>query len=456
MAAVRMTEGSIAKHLITYSLPLILGNLFQLTYNAVDSIIVGRFIGKEALAAVGTASPVMNIMVLGISGICIGASVLMSGFFGAGNNEMLKKEMATTAVFGVYFSLIIALLGILVAKPMLKVLKVPDEIIGISVTYLRLIFLGVPFTYFYNAVSSAMKSVGDSKTPLTFLVVASVLNAGLDIILIGVFRFGIICSAMTTVAAQAVSAVLCIWYVYKRIPLLQVKSGEFRIDRDLLRQTLRYGGVTALQQSCQPIGKLLIQGAVNPLGIDIMAAFNAVNRVDDYACTPQQSISNGITTFIAQNRGAGKTERIKGGLTAGFCLSFIYWIFIGTAVLVFKEPIMRLFVSGDSSGVIGQGCEYLTWMAFFYIFPGFTNGMQGYFRGMGQMKMTLLGTIIQISFRVLFVYLLVPEMGIRGVAIACAIGWSAMLLVQFPYVYYIQKGGVAKFGWMRGFLRWRR
>ena len=439
MAAVRMTEGSIAKHLITYSIPLILGNLFQLTYNAVDSIIVGRFIGKEALAAVGTASPVMNIMVLGISGICIGASVLMSGFFGAGNEEMVKREMATTAVFGVYFSLIIALLGLLGAEPMLRALKVPEEIMGISVTYLRLIFLGVPFTFFYNAVSSAMKSVGDSKTPLTFLVVASVLNAGLDIILIGVFHLGIVCSAMTTVVAQAVSAVLCIWYVYKRVPLLQVGRGEFRIDRDLLRQTLQYGGVTALQQSCQPVGKLLIQGAVNPLGIDMMAAFNAVNRVDDYACTPQQSISNGITTFIAQNRGAGENKRVKGGLMAGLCLSFGYWIFIGTAVTVFKEPIMRLFVAEEGSGVIGQGCAYLALMAVFYIFPGFTNGMQGYFRGMGQMKMTLLCTIIQISFRVLFVYLLVPEMGIRGVAIACAIGWSAMLLVQFPYAYYTGK-----------------
>lgn len=439
MAAVRMTEGNIVKHLITYSVPLVLGNLFQLTYNAVDSIIVGRFIGKEALAAVGTASPVMNIMILGISGICIGASVLMSSFFGAGNDEMVKKEMATTAVFGVYFSVIVAVLGILTAEPMLRVLKVPEEIMGISVAYLRLIFLGVPFTFFYNAVSSAMKSVGDSKTPLLFLVAASILNAGLDIVLIGGFRMGIVCSAMTTVVAQAVSALLCIRYVYRKVPLLQVRRGEFRIDRELLRQTLQYGGVTALQQSCQPIGKLLIQGAINPLGIDIIAAFNAVNRVDDYACTPQQNIANGITTFIAQNRGAGKKERINRGLITGLCLSLAYWVIVCAAVTVFREPVMRLFVTAEGSGVIRQGSEYLALMAFFYIFPGFTNGMQGYFRGMGQMKMTLLCTIIQISVRVVFVYLFVPVMGIRGVAFACAIGWGAMLLVQFPYAFYTQK-----------------
>ncbi len=168
-----MTEGNIPRHLISYAIPLILGNLFQLTYNAVDSIIVGRFIGKEALAAVGTTSPVMNIIILGISGICIGASVLMSGFFGAKQEDMVKREMATTAVFGVYFSLIVVALGILVTKPLLKALYVPHEILDTASSYLRIIFLGAPFTFFYNAVASALKSVGDSRTPLKFLAFCS-------------------------------------------------------------------------------------------------------------------------------------------------------------------------------------------------------------------------------------------------------------------------------------------
>ncbi|HYH02427.1 MAG TPA: MATE family efflux transporter, partial [Bacillota bacterium] len=165
MAAVRMTEGNIPKHLINYSIPLILGNLFQLTYNAVDSIIVGRFIGKGALAAVGTVSPVVNVLILGISGICMGASVLMSEFFGAKDNAMLKKEMATTAVFGFFFSILVALAGIVIAKPLLSAFNVPGEILDMATLYLRITFLGVPFTYFYNAISAAMKSVGDSKTP---------------------------------------------------------------------------------------------------------------------------------------------------------------------------------------------------------------------------------------------------------------------------------------------------
>ena len=432
-----MTEGNIPKHLISYSIPLILGNLFQLTYNAVDSIIVGRFIGKEALAAVGVSSPVMNIIILGISGICIGASVLMSNFFGAKKEELIKKEMATTAVFGVYFSLVVVLLGMIAAKLLLRALYVPEEILNMSATYLRIIFLGAPFTFFYNAVSSALKSVGDSKTPLKFLAFCSVLNGVLDVILIGVFGLGIICSAVTTVVAEALSAILCVIYVYQKIPLLQLKPKEFRLDKELLKQTLQYGGVTALQQSCQPIGKLLIQGAVNPMGVEVIAAFNAVNRVDSYAFTPEQSIANGITTFVAQNAGAKKEDRIKKGFRSGLMLEFVYWIFICVVTMVFREPIMRLFVTGQNKEIVALGSGYLGFMALFYLFPGFTNGFQGYFRGRKCMKMTLLGTFIQTSLRVVFVYILTPHMGLNGVAVACAIGWTMLLLVEIPYYFYI-------------------
>lgn len=439
MAAVKMTEGNITKHLISYSIPLILGNLFQLTYNVVDSVIVGRFIGKEALAAVGTSSPVMNIIILGISGICIGASVLMSNFFGAGNEKMVRKEMATTAVFGFFFSIAVVLIGILITEPLLWLLHVPDEIMGITSVYLRIIFLGAPFTYFYNAVSAALKSVGDSRTPLKFLAFASVLNGALDLIFIGGFGFEIVCSAVTTVVAEAVSALLCIFYIYRHIPLLQLQPSEFRIEKELLKKTLRYGGITALQQSCQPIGKLLIQGAVNPMGVDVMAAFNAVTRVDDYAFTPEQSISGGITTFVAQNDGAGQKERITKGFARGLMLEVCYWALICAVTFILRRQLVGLFVSADDQNIITVGSEYLKWMAFFYLFPAFTNGLQGFFRGVGNMNMTLLGTAIQTGLRVIFVYLLTPYLGILGVAFACVIGWSAMLLVEVPYYFYYMK-----------------
>lgn len=439
MAAVNMTEGSITKHLVDYSIPLILGNMFQLTYNAVDSIIAGRFIGKEALAAEGTASPVMNIVILGISGICMGASVLMSEFYGAGQKEKLKREMSTTVIFGCYFSVIIAILGGIFSKSLLGALGVPDEILGKAASYLSVIFLGAPFTYFYNAVSAALKSVGDSKTPLKFLAFSSILNAVLDLIFIGGLGFGIVCSAVTTVVAEAASAVLCITYVYRKIPMLQLRRGEFTMDRQLLRQTLRYGSITALQQSCQPIGKLLIQGAVNPLGVDMIAAFNAVNRIDDYAFTPEQSISHGITTFVAQNRGAGRKERIRKGFRRGLMLEACYWVFICIAITLFRRPLMGLFVTAGNEGIVALGSSYLGLMALFYVFPAFTNGIQGFFRGMGNMSVTLLGTFVQTSLRVVFVYLLTPGIGLLGVAYACAIGWSVMLLVEVPYYFWFMK-----------------
>ena len=438
--AMDMTQGSITRQLISYSVPLILGNLFQLTYNAVDSIIAGRFIGKEALAAEGMASPVMNLVILGISGICMGAGVLMSEFFGAKHLEKLKREMSTAVLFGLYFSLAVTGMGIIFTPSLLRLLHVPEELMKMTAVYLRIIFIGAPFTYFYNALSSALKSVGDSKTPLKFLMFSSVLNGVLDLIFIGGLGFGIVCSAVTTVAAEAVSAGLSVWYVYQKIPLLRLERGEFVMDRGLLKTTLQYGSVTALQQSCQPIGKVLIQGAVNTLGVDVIAAYNAVTRIDDFACLPEQSISHGITTFVAQNRGAQKPERMKKGFGRGLLLEFGYWIGICAVVLLIRNTVLKLFVTGESAEAIAViGGQYLAIMAFFYIFPAFTNGFQGFYRGMGMMKMTLLGTFIQTSLRVIFTWLLTPSMGISGVAFACAAGWSVMLLVEIPYYFHLQR-----------------
>ena len=438
--AMDMTQGSITRQLISYSVPLILGNLFQLTYNAVDSIIAGRFIGKEALAAEGMASPVMNLVILGISGICMGAGVLMSEFFGAKHLEKLKREMSTAVLFGLYFSLAVTGMGIIFTPALLRLLHVPEELMKMTAVYLRIIFIGAPFTYFYNALSSALKSVGDSKTPLKFLMFSSVLNGVLDLIFIGGLGFGIVCSAVTTVAAEAVSAGLSVWYVYQKIPLLRLERGEFVMDRGLLKTTLQYGSVTALQQSCQPVGKVLIQGAVNTLGVDVIAAYNAVTRIDDFACLPEQSISHGITTFVAQNRGAQKPERMKKGFGRGLLLEFGYWIGICAVVLLIRNTVLKLFVTGESADAIAViGGQYLAIMAFFYIFPAFTNGFQGFYRGMGMMKMTLLGTFIQTSLRVIFTWLLTPSMGISGVAFACAAGWSVMLLVEIPYYFHLQR-----------------
>lgn len=437
VATVNMTEGNIPRQLVGYAVPLVVGNLFQLTYNAADSIIAGRLIGKQALAATGMASPVMNLLILGISGICMGAGVLMSEYFGAGTRDKLRREVATTLLFGLLFSAAVALAGIVCAAPLLRLLQVPDELLGMTAVYLRIIFVGAPFTYFYNALSAALKSVGDARTPLRFLMLSSVLNIVLDLIFIGLLGFGIVCSAVTTVVAEAVSAALSLGYVYRCVPLLQLQRHEWRIERPMLRRTLRYGLVTALQQACQPVGKLLVQGTVNTLGVDVIAAFNAVTRVDDFAFTPEQSIAHGITTFVAQNRGAGQHRRAREGLRVGLRLEMAYWVLICAAVLLLRYPLMGLFVRGDDAqAIVVLGARYLGAMAFFYLLPAFTNGIQGFMRGAGQLPITLLCTFIQTALRVVGTVLLAPRWGILGISAACAVGWSAMLLFEVPYYFH--------------------
>lgn len=250
---------------------------------------------------------------------------------------------------------------------------------------------------------------------------------------------GVFGAAASTVIAEVLSGLLCLIYVYWRIPVLQVRKNDWRIDRDLLKQTMNYGSVTALQQATQPIGKLLIQGQMNSLGVDVMAVFNAVSKIDDFAFTPVQSIASGVTVFLAQNKGAKKINRLNKGFKSGLLLASIYWLCLCIFILCFKRPIMSLFVSQSQQNLIEMGAQYLTLMAFFYLWPVFTNGFQGYFRGVGKMRLTLVSTITQISFRVLFVYILVPQIGISGLAFASVIGWSIMLVYQVYCYRKIQK-----------------
>ena len=424
----KMTQGSIVRHLLAYALPLILGNFFQLTYNAVDSIIIGKFAGEGALAAVSASNPVMTIVILGVSGISIGASVLMSRFFGAGDEAALRREVATTILFGGALSLAVFALGMPLALPILRLMSVPQEILPMAGTYLRIIFVGFLFTFQYNILAAALRSVGDSRTPVIFLALASVLNGTLDAVFIAGLRWGVAGAGLATVIAEAVSALLCLVYMRRRVPLLRLRLSELRIDRALLSETVRSGSITALQQACQPVGKLLIQRAINAQGVGMIAAFNAVSRVDDFACIPEQSISSGMMTCVAQNRGAGQTERVRETLRRGMTLELAYGVLICMVTLLGKTPVMRLFAAQDSEQMVAMGVDYLTWMAFFYLLPGLTNGIQGYFRGMGEMKTTLIATAIQISVRTLVVYLLVPRAGLTAAAWACAIGWVCMLV----------------------------
>ena len=435
----KMTEGSIARHLLRYAWPLVLGNFFQLAYNAVDSIVVGKYAGEEALAAVSAANPVMTIVILGVSGISIGASVLMSRFYGAGDEASLRREMATTVLFGAAASLAVFLIGWLLAPQLLGLMNVPADILDTAQAYLRIIFVGFLFTFQYNILAASLRSVGDAQSPVRILAMASVLNALLDVLFVAAFGWGAAGAGMATVIAQAVSAALCAMHIAKAVPLLKLSRRELRVDRGLLRLTLESGCVTALQQACQPIGKAMIQSVINAQGVSVIAAFNAVSRVDDFACIPEQSISSGMMTCIAQNRGAGSDARVRETLRRGMAMELAYGVLIGMAVLLLRSPVMRLFAAQDSAEMLTMGVSYLSVMAFFYILPAMTNGMQGYFRGMGEMKTTLAATFIQISIRTAVVYAIVPKVGITGAAYACAAGWVCMLVFTAVRYRQIQK-----------------
>lgn len=435
-----MTVGSPGRHLARYALPLLLGNWLQLSYNAVDTIIAGRFLGQNALAAEGIAGPVMNLLILAISGMCIGSGVLMSEAFGAKDYPRLRKIFGNTLSVGFAVCCALALSGAALAETILGCLEVPEEIFPITVVYLQITFLGSPFTFCYNALSAGLKSVGDADTPLKFLAFSAILNAGLDILFLGVLGFGIVCSAMTTVVAEGACAVLALGYTLKKFPELVPQRGHWRPEKAVLRQIFAYGGPTALQQAIQPVCKVLIQGQVNALGVSSIAAFNAVTRMDDFACIPAQSISSAISTFLAQNRGAGKKERIHRGFWAGIRLESCYWVLIGTVTALLRGKIVSLFVTGDGAAeVVALGMEYLGWMALFYLWPAMTNGIQGFFRGMGMMKTTMLATFLQASIRTVCTCFLAPKMDITGIAFACAIGWTVMLLFEWPYYFIIRR-----------------
>ncbi len=437
-----MTVGSPGRHLWAYALPVLLGNWLQLSYNAVDSIIAGRFIGQDALAASGVAGPLMNLVILAISGLCIGAGVLMSEFYGARDYEKLGRTLATTLLWGGMACCALAALGVGFAPQLLRWQEVPGEIFDITVVYLRITFLGAPFTFFYNALAAGLKSVGDSKTPLKFLAFSAVLNGVLDLIFLGIFRLGIVCSAVTTVAAEAASAALALWHLKRSAP--QLWPRRWTLDLGLLKRVLAYGGPTLLQQAVQPICKVLIQGQVNALGVSSIAAFHAVTKADDFACIPAQGISSAISTYIAQNRGAQKWERIRPGFRVGLGMEAGYWVVIGTLTALFHRPMVAVFITGEATqAVVDLGSRYLLYMTVIYLWPALTNGIQGFYRGMGMMYTTIFNTTLQAVTRTVCTYYLAPRFDIVGIAFACCIGWSAMLMVGFPYYFYTYRKKIA-------------
>ncbi len=426
-SARNMTEGSVVRHLLRYSIPAILGDLFQVTYNTVDSVIVGQYAGAGALAAVGVASPLMSIAMFFIIGMGIGASVLMSEFYGAGDGRSLRREFATTLAMGAAFSAAIALALFMLAEPLLRLCRTPEAILSDTAGYLRIVALGMIVTSLYNILAAASRSIGDTLTPLICLVAGSLTNVGLDLLFVAVWGWGVAGAASATVISQAIAALLCAVLLRRTEPVLFSRA-DFAVDRGLFRRTLRFSAPSAMQQAGVYVGKLLVQSAVNPLGVNAIAAFNAVNRLDDYALIPERDISGGETVLVAQNHGAGRADRMRKGFQAAMLLEVVYGLIVSVAIFALAEPLMGLFVAKEEAEVVRLGVRYLRLMGFFYFMPGITNGLQGYMRSIGKMNITMYVTYSQMFTRAIFTYILIGSLGLDAVPLACVAGWILMMV----------------------------
>ena len=427
-----MTSGAITPLLIKFTIPLVLGNLFQLTYNAADSIIVGKFVGEDALAAVGTSNPLMTLAILFINGMCLGAGILVSTAFGAGDTKLVERQVSTTAIAGTVFSLTFSALCVLLADPLLRLLQVPTAILPIAVNYLRIVFAGLIFTFFYNFLAATMRALGDSKSALYFLMISAVLNIGGDLFFVEALGWGSEGCAFSTVLSEAACCLLCVVYIRYKVPVLQLGRRWLVYDGKLLRKTVSYGWASAMQQATVQLGKIAVQAIVNTMGVSTMAAFTAASRIDDFAYTPQQNIGHAMTTLMAQNRGAGKHDRVKQGFLCGMRIEGVYGVLIAVVCFGGAPFIMKLFVTDPE--VVDLGVRFLRTISLFYLMPSATNGIQGFFRGIGDLRITLISSILNMAGRVAAasVLVLLWKMEIEALPYSYTFGWVLMLAYELP------------------------
>lgn len=434
-----LTTGKIMPILVNFTVPLVLGNLFQLTYNAVDSIIVGHFVGKEALAAVGICNPISTLMILFLNGLCMGASILMGIQYGAKDYKTLHRQISTTMLSGVVFSFFLTLFCVVFAVPILHLLQVDASIIEMTRQYLRIIFLGLMFTFLYNFFSSTLRALGDSASPLYFLIISAVMNIFGDLFFVIVLKAGSNGCAISTVLSEALCCLFCIIYIQKKVPILRLGKKWLVFDSRLLKKTIAYGWASAMQQATVQMGKIAIQALVNTMGVSVAAAFAVVNRIDDFAITPEQNIAHAMTALMAQNKGAGKNDRMREGFRCGMILEIVYGAAVMVICQVFAGELMALFVKDEE--VIGHGVIYLHLIAVMYILPAVTNAIQGFFRGIGDLKVTLMSSFTNMAVRVIAAapMILLWNFGIEALPYSYLAGWVAMLLVETPLMIRIYR-----------------
>lgn len=420
-----LTKGSVTGTMLLFSLPLILGNLLQQFYNIADTLIVGKYLGAAALAAVGSSYALMVFLNSILLGMCMGCGVLFSICWGRGDLSALRQKVYLSFVSIGFFSVLMTVLVFFFIDDILRWLQVPQDVFPLMRSYLWYIFYGIVFTFVYNYGASLLRAVGNSVIPLLFLGIAAVLNIALDIALILYFNMGVVGAALATTIAQLVSAVGIFIYIFVRFPQLLPGREERSFSGLALREIMRFSLLTCMQQSVMNFGILMVQGLVNSFGTVIMAAFAAAVKIDSFAYMPVQDFGNAFSTFIAQNFGAGKLERIKQGMRSAFITAIGFSLFVSVLVCVFAQQLMEIFIDSSETAIIEAGVEYLWIEGSFYCGIGCLFLFYGLYRAVKMPEISIVLTVISLGTRVALAYILsaIPSIGVLGIWAAIPIGW---------------------------------
>ena len=435
----QITEGVIWKQLLIFFFPIMVGTLFQQLYNTVDAIIVGRFVGKQALASVGGSAAVLTNFVIGFfTGLSAGATVIISQFYGAKNLKQLSKGLHTAYAFSITVSILISVIGWFSTPALLHLLKTPADVIPDSILYLRIYFLGMIFTLTYNMGSSIMRAIGDSRRPLIYLVICCVINIILDILFVIVFHMGIAGAAIATVISQAVSGIGCLIYSWKKFEILHPDAEERRWNSSYMKTLCGMGVPMGLQYSITAIGSVILQSAVNTLGSNAVASMTAGSKIGMFFCCPFDAMGSTMATYGGQNVGAKKMDRISKGLKACSMLGIGYAILAFVILALTGRNLALFFVERTEVEVIGNVYLFLLINSAFYIPLAFVNIVRFLIQGMGYSKFAILAGVCEMAARTLVGFALVPLFGFPAACFASPVAWifaDAFLFPAYRHVY---------------------
>ena len=429
-----LTEGSPGKGLLIFALPMILGNLFQQFYNMVDTIIVGKYVGEDALAAVGASYALTTVFVMIAIGGGTGASVIISQYLGARENGKMKTAVSTAVITSLGTSIVLGLIGILVNRQILLALSTPDNIMEDAALYLKIYFTGLPFLFMYNILAAIFNSLGDSRTSLYFLIFSSVLNIFLDLFAVRILHMGVAGVAAATVTAQGIAAILSFIVLVRR---LKGYDGEREFfDLSILGNMVKVAIPSIIQQSIVSVGMLLVQSVVNGFGSSVLAGYTAGMRLESICIVPMISMGNAVSTFTAQNIGAGKTERVRQGYKASYYIVGVFAVIICAVLLLFKNPLIRMFLEEGAGGeAFDTGVSYLSFIAYFFVFIGLKASTDGVLRGAGDVVVFTAANLINLAIRVSFAFGMAPVIGVQAVWFAVPIGWTVNYVISgFRYL----------------------